>query len=64
MELHLRCTSCRRVIGLYEPTVIVDELCAHLTSAGGRTDIELPPGNGCYHRSCYSAEDQQPSGEP
>lgn len=58
-----RCTSCGDVIGVYELAVLVDELGARYTSLAADPDIELQPGTGYYHRSCY-AEDDPPPDEP
>ena len=62
MEFHFRCTACGDVIGVYEPTVVVDELGVRHTSLAADPDMQLKPGAGHYHRSCYSPEHHRPSG--
>jgi hypothetical protein len=57
MALHFRCTSCGDVIGVYEPTVVVDEHGVRHTSLAADPDIRLQRGDAQYHRSCYAALD-------
>lgn len=59
MDEKLRCVSCGKVIGAYEPLVALHEGWARSTSKMAEADSGRPLGE-CYHHACYTSRHGEP----